>query len=48
MDSIIYRMLYLCEVFKIPVVHAASRSKLGYALTGKLGPRISCIAIINP
>ena len=48
MDTIIYKMLYLLEIFKIPVVHAASRSKLGFAMTGKKGPRISCIAIVNP
>ena len=31
----------------IPIVHTSTRSKLGRAFTGKFGPRITMISIIN-
>lgn len=31
----------------IPVVHISTRSKLGRAFTGKFGPRITMVSIIN-
>lgn len=32
---------------KVPVVHASNRAKLGRAFTGKFGPRITMISIVN-
>lgn len=31
----------------IPIVHTSTRSKLGRAFTGKFGPRITMVSIIN-
>jgi ribosomal protein L7Ae-like RNA K-turn-binding protein len=31
----------------IPVIHVTTRSKLGRAFTGKFGPRITMISIVN-
>ena len=31
----------------IPIVHISTRSKLGRAFTGKFGPRITMVSIIN-
>ena len=31
----------------IPIIHTSTRSKLGRAFTGKFGPRITMVSIIN-
>lgn len=46
-DDEIQKCIYLGQEIKIPVIHVSTRSKLGRAFTGKFGPRLSIISIIN-
>lgn len=46
-DDEIQKCINLGHENRIPVVHVSTRSKLGRAFTGKFGPKISVISIIN-
>jgi ribosomal protein L7Ae-like RNA K-turn-binding protein len=40
-------VIQLAQEAKIPIIHACNRSHLGRAFTGKWGPRLTMISIIN-
>lgn len=46
-DDQIQELINLAEMEQIPVIHISTRSKLGRAFTGKFGPRITIISIVN-
>jgi ribosomal protein L7Ae-like RNA K-turn-binding protein len=46
-DDEIQKCITLGQGMKIPVIHVSTRAKLGRAFTGKFGPRLSIISIIN-
>jgi ribosomal protein L7Ae-like RNA K-turn-binding protein len=46
-DDEIQKCITLGQELKIPVIHVSTRAKLGRAFTGKFGPRLSIISIVN-
>ena len=46
-DDQVQTVIKLAQEIKIPVIHACPRSHLGRAFTGKWGPRVTMISIIN-
>ena len=46
-DDQVQTIINLAHQIKIPVIHACPRSHLGRAFTGKWGPRLTMISIIN-
>jgi ribosomal protein L7Ae-like RNA K-turn-binding protein len=46
-DDELQKCITLGQEKKIPVIHISTRAKLGRAFTGKFGPRLSLISIIN-
>lgn len=46
-DDQVQTVIQLAQELKIPIIHACSRSHLGRAFTGKWGPRLTMVSIIN-
>ena len=46
-DDQVQTVIKFAQEIKIPVIHACPRSHLGRAFTGKWGPRVTMISIIN-
>ena len=46
-DDQIQEVLEYAYKEKVPILHVSTRSKLGRAFTGKFGPRITMISIVN-
>ena len=46
-DDQIQSFLHLAEEERVSVVHISTRAKLGRAFTGKFGPRITVLSIVN-
>jgi ribosomal protein L7Ae-like RNA K-turn-binding protein len=46
-DDLVQKCITEAVNLKIPIIHTSNRSKLGRAFTGKFGPRISMISIVN-
>jgi len=46
-DSKVIESIEQAARLKVPVLHCSTRSKLGRAFTGKFGPRVSVISIVN-
>ena len=40
-------MIDECKRKNIPIIHSCSKRKLGASFTGKFGPKVSVISIIN-
>lgn len=46
-DDQVQTIIEQAQKIKIPIIHACSRSHLGRAFTGKWGPRVTMVSIIN-
>lgn len=46
-DDQVLSIIELAQTMKIPVIHSCIRSHLGRAFSGKWGPRITMVSIIN-
>lgn len=46
-DDEVQNTIKQAQEINIPIVHISTRSKLGRAFTGKFGPRITMVSIIN-
>lgn len=46
-DDLIQQALSYANNASVPVVHISTRAKIGRAFTGKFGPRISMVSIVN-
>lgn len=46
-DDQVQGTIELAQELKIPIIYASTRSNLGRAFTGKWGPRITMVSIVN-
>lgn len=46
-DDEVQGVLALAGQMQLPVVHISTRARLGRAFTGKFGPRITMVSVIN-
>ena len=46
-DDQVQGTIELAQELKIPIIYASTRSNLGRAFTGKWGPRITTVSIVN-
>ncbi|KAL4455885.1 hypothetical protein ABPG74_003295 [Tetrahymena malaccensis] len=46
-DQLVLQIINLAVQKKIPIIHSCSRARLGKAFTGKFGPRISVLSVLN-
>ncbi|KAL4484321.1 hypothetical protein ABPG72_006432 [Tetrahymena utriculariae] len=46
-DQLVLQLINLATQKKIPIIHSCSRARLGKAFTGKFGPRISVLSVLN-
>lgn len=46
-DDQIQGLIDLADKERVPIIHVSTRAKLGRAFTGKFGPRITLISIVN-
>jgi ribosomal protein L7Ae-like RNA K-turn-binding protein len=47
LDQQICETISLCSAKNVPVVHANSKKRLGMAFTGKLGPKVTVVSVID-
>lgn len=48
-DDEIIQMIKLAQgKLKIPIIHVSTRKNLGRAFTGKFGPKVTLVSIVNP
>lgn len=46
-DDQLQQVLWYAHEAEVPVIHISTRSKIGRAFTGKFGPRIAMVSVIN-
>ncbi|EAR91714.3 ribosomal protein L7Ae containing protein (macronuclear) [Tetrahymena thermophila SB210] len=46
-DQLVLQIINHATQKKIPIIHSCSRARLGKAFTGKFGPRISVLSVLN-
>ena len=46
-DDQVQIIIELAQAIKIPIIHASTRAFLGRAFSGKWGPRVTMVSVIN-
>ena len=46
-DDEVQQVIHLAQKINIPILHTSTRAKLGRAFTGKFGPRVTMVSVIN-
>jgi ribosomal protein L7Ae-like RNA K-turn-binding protein len=47
-DEQVLAIIRKARELRVPVAHCSSRSRLGRAMTGKFGPKMGLVSVINP